>query len=402
MNHFIKYILIALSFMAFVTVANGQNGRKELERKKSSLKKDIAYKNKLLKETSRNKKNSLNQLRLLNNKIREREELIATITSEVNIIDDEINENKDQIAVLKKDIENLKAEYAEMIRFAYKNRSDYDKVMFVFASEDFNQAYKRIKYLQQYSEYRKRQAAAIKRMEETLTEEVSELEKRKEDKQQLLKNKSSEKSSLAEEKKEQQAVYKGLKSKEKQLKKQIKKKEQERRAIQKAIERIIKEAIRRSSKKSNRSLADTPESKALAASFTSNKGKLPWPVKKGVITERFGVHAHPILKHIKVNNNGVTISTENGGQARAVFTGEVSRVLVIPGAGKAIIIRHGDYLTVYGNLSDVYVSSGDKVKTKQVLGTVGTSDGKTSIQFEIHKGQSAEALNPAYWLYNAK
>ena len=146
----------------------------------------------------------------------------------------------------------------------------------------------------------------------------------------------------------------------------------------------------------------TPEAKALAAGFTSNKGKLPWPVERGVVTERFGVHAHPILKHIKVKNNGVTISTEEGQQARAVFSGEVSRVIVIPGAGKAIIVRHGDYLTVYGNLSDVYVSSGDKVTTKQVIGAIASEGGKSEIQFEIRKGQSAEALNPSYWLYNAK
>ena len=402
MYHFSKILIVILVLLTTSICSFGQNGRRELERKKSNLKKDLALKNDILKETMKEKKNSLNQLILLNNKIQEREELIATITSEINLFEDEIEENKKTIATLENDIADLKAEYAEMIRFAYKNRSEYDKVMFVFAAENFNQAYKRLKYLQQYSEYRKRQAEAIKRMEEAMVLKNQELEKKKTQKEKLLKNKSSEISKLDSEKSQQQNVYKNLQDREKELKKEIKKKEEERRAIQKAIERIIEEAITKSRKNKKEKWAITPEGKKLAAIFTSNKGKLPWPVERGVVTERFGVHAHPILKHLKIKNNGVTISTEEGGIARAVFNGEVSKVIVIPGAGKAVIVRHGDYLTVYGNLSDVYVSSGDKIKTKQSIGAIRSEEGKTEIQFEIRKGQSAEALNPSYWLYNAK
>jgi len=209
----------------------------------------------------------------------------------------------------------------------------------------------------------------------------------------LLNDLSSEKNTLANERAEQNKVYSELQSREKELKREIKKYEKEQRALQKAIERIIAEELRKAREASGSKGAEwalTPEAKALAANFTSNKGKLPWPVSKGVIT------------HLKIRNNGVTISTEQGAQARAVFDGEVSMVTVIPGAGKAVIVRHGDYFTVYGNLSDVFVSSGDKITTKQVLGTVITDSDKTEIQFEIRKGQNAETLDPSYWLYNGQ
>lgn len=386
-----------------------QNKRNELESKRANLKKDLEYKSKLLQETAKEKKNSLNHLVLLNKKIKEREELIQTIKTELNLLDEEIAENQRTIEGMQADLVKLKAEYAELIRFANRNRSNYEKIMFVFAAKDFNQAYKRFRYLQEYSSYRKRQAEAIIRLEDNTRQEQQKLIEKKEEKAGLLSKLVDEQGTLASEKEQQNTVYTSLQNKEKELKAEIKKKQEEQVALQKAIERIIAEEIRKA-REAAKAKGDKPESKwtltpeaqALSTNFTSNKGKLPWPVEKGEVTQKFGVHSHPVLSHLKIQNNGLTISTQEGGVARAVFEGEVSKVILIPGAGKAVIIRHGDFLTVYGNLADVYVNSGDKVSTKQKIGTIMTDQGKTDLQFEIRKGQNADTLDPAFWLFGVK
>jgi septal ring factor EnvC (AmiA/AmiB activator) len=402
-----KFLLVLFLIVGFGEISNlqAQNKRTVLERKKNRLKSDIAYKNTLLKKNEKEQDNTLNQLVLLRDKISKRVELIATINSEVKFLNSEIDKNEELIISMERDIDKLKAEYAKMIQFAYRNRSNYDKIMYVFASTDFNQAYKRLRYLQQYSEFRKKQTEDIKRLESVLMKKNAELLAEKSDKEALLNTENKERSTLAEEKNEQQQVYASLQSREEELKKEIKEKQKERQQMQLAIERIIAEEVRLAQQKSTSKSGEwslTPESKALANGFTANKGQLPWPVEKGTITDKYGVHAHPVLKSIKVNNHGVGISTNEGATARAVFEGEVSRIIVIPGAGKAIIVRHGDYLTVYGNLKEVYVAAGDKVKVKQILGEIITIDGKTELQFEIHKGINATTLDPSLWLFKGR
>lgn len=407
MSRLSSFLLVLFLWIGFGNIPDiqAQNKRAVLERKKSRLKSDIAYKNTLLKKNEKEQSNTLNQLILLQDKISKRLELIATINSEVKFLNSEIDKNEELIMSMERDIDKLKAEYARMIQFAYRNRSSYDKIMYVFASEDFNQAYKRLRYLQQYSEFRKKQTEDIKRLENILMKKNAELLAEKADKEALLLTENKEKSILAGEKEQQQQVYASLQSREEELKKEIREKQKERQQMQLAIERIIAEEVRLAQKKNTSKSGEwslTPESKALANSFTANKGQLPWPVEKGTITDKYGVHAHPVLKSIKINNHGVGISTNPGATARAVFDGEVSRIIVIPGAGKAIIVRHGDYLTVYGNLKEVYVAAGDKVKVKQILGEIITIDGKTELQFEIHKGVNATTLDPALWLYKGR
>jgi len=407
MSKLSSFLLVLFLWVGFGNVSNtqAQNKRAVLERKKSRLKSDIAYKNTLLKKNEKEQNNTLNQLVLLQDKISKRLELIATINSEVKFLNSEIEKNEELIMSMERDIDKLKAEYARMIQFAYRNRSSYDKIMYVFASEDFNQAYKRLRYLQQYSEFRKKQTEDIKRLENILMKKNAELLAEKADKEALLLTENKEKSILADEKNEQQQVYASLQSREEELKKEIREKQKERQQMQLAIERIIAEEVRLAQKKNTSKSGEwslTPESKALANSFTANKGQLPWPVEKGTITDKYGVHAHPVLKSIKINNHGVGISTNQGATARAVFDGEVSRIIVIPGAGKAIIVRHGDYLTVYGNLKEVYVAAGDQVKVKQILGEIITIDGKTELQFEIHKGVNATTLDPSLWLFKGR
>lgn len=395
-------LLLLFICMFCASLAFSQD-RKTLEKQKNQLKQDIAYKAKLLEETNKSKSQSLNQLVLLRKKIELREQLIATIKSEIEAINFKIAETEAIIQALERDLVVLKEEYAKMIFYAYKNRSAYDKLMFVFASKDFNQAFKRLKYLQQYAQFRQKQADIITITQSELSRKKKEMEGRRIEKELLLRNEEQEKNHLAIERKEKNSLFANLSTQEKALKEEIKKKEREALALQKAIERVIAEEIRKQkeAEKKKGVLELTPEAKLLSSNFESNKGKLPWPVNKGVITEGFGEHAHPILRGIKTNNNGLNISTDKGALARAVFEGEVIAVLVFPGAGKAIMIRHGEYISVYSNLEEVFVKSGDKIKTKQELGKVITdsSKGKTEVHFEIWKGQTPQ--NPSTWMYKA-
>lgn len=383
-----------------------KQSKKDLENKKKELQKEIEYTNQLLAETKKNKKLSLGQLIALNKKISAREELIATISREISMLEKQIQENNNNISKLQADLERLKKEYARMVYYAYKNQDAYSRLMFVFASKDFEQAYMRLKYLQQYSDYRKKQAEAIVNTKKELNEKVQELETKKADKHVLLGNEQEEKKSLTSEKTEKEQVLSSLQQQETKLKKDLEKKKQDAQKLQQAIQRIIEQELEKAQKQAvaenkpkPQKLILTPEAQQLSNNFSTNKAKLPWPVAKGIISEKFGVHPHPTMKNIDINNNGVDIATNNGSIARAVFDGEVKGVVNMPGAGQFVLIRHGEYLTVYSNLKDVYVNVGDKVTTKQNLGTIlyDDDDAKTILHFEIWKGQTK--LDPEDWLF---
>lgn len=385
-------------------VLMAQSERAKLEKEKSKLKKDIDYKNKLLNETAKSKSTSLSQLVVLRKKIQSREELIATIEREIGFLEEQIDMGESEIEALKKELQVLRDEYAKMIYYAYLNRSSYDRLMFIFSAQDFNQAYKRLKYLQQYSTFRKRQGALILATQDSIQLRIKGLELTKSEKEKLISNIQDEAQLLSNEKQEQQKVFNALSSKEKELKAEIEKQKREAEKLTKAIQRIIEEEIRKQREArggGGSGFMLTPEAKELSDQFASNKGKLPWPLEKGVITEYFGEHWHPILKGIKVNNNGINISTETGARARAVFAGEVTGIVVIPGAGKAVLVRHGEYISVYSNLKDVFVQKGDKVNVKDPIGIILTDPVKvkTEIHFEVWKGQTP--MNPAEWLYKA-
>lgn len=395
-------IVLCLFLVAFSGVA--QNKRKVLEQKKNRLKSDIAYKNTLLQKTEKEKKSSLNRLVLIEGKISKRQELIATIKSEIKLINQNIEENQALIASMERDVKALKEEYARMIQFAYRNRSNYDKIMYVFASDNFNQAYKRVRFLQQYSAFRIKQTEDIARLEAVLVNKNADLLAERAQKETLIQNQKTEQAKLAGEKVEQQKTLANLQSQEDELRKEIKAKQKEQAQLQLAIKKAIEEEIRLAQKKSGekQGWALTPEATMLANSFTANKGKLPWPVENGTITDRFGVHAHPVLKNLKVRNNGVGISTSEGASARSVFDGTVLSINIIPGSGKAVMVSHGNYISVYGNLKEVYVSKGDVVQRKQILGVINTDKDKTELQFEIWNGNDLVALNPSLWLYKAQ
>lgn len=386
--------------------------KKELERKKAELRKEIEYTNKLLSNVQKTKQTSLTTLVNLKKKIAARIELIRTINQEINLYSDEIEQTINEIDELEQEIKQLKDEYARMIYFAYVNQNAYQRLAFIFASRDFNQAYKRVKYLQQYSEARQEQAKQIEKKQVELIEKKAKLEDEKQQKSLLLTSEEKERKQLDQEKNEQIAMISNLQESEKNLRKKLKEKQQAEAKLNKAIENIIKKEIEAAKRKaaaagkknvtSSNALSLTPEAAKLSADFAGNRGKLPWPVEHGVITSTFGEHPHPVLAGIKTKNNGIDINTKKGTVARAIFDGEVTGVVVIPGSNKAVIIRHGEYLSVYSNLDEVYVRMGEKVSVKQPLGLVHTNeeDSKTELHLEIW--QSTTKMDPSGWLYMRK
>ncbi|MBL4716351.1 MAG: peptidoglycan DD-metalloendopeptidase family protein [Bacteroidia bacterium] len=378
-------------------ITNLEKQRIQKEKEKNQLHKDIELGNKLLEETKKTKSVSLNQLQVLNKQIQARKRLIHVINSEIVVLNKQIVEINEVIKSLERDLQSLKDEYAKMIYHAYKNKDSYSRLMFLFAAEDFKQAYHRLKYLQQFSHHRKTQAKLIIRTKESLSNKVSDLEFKKNEKNELLKSKQLENRTLKVEKTNKTKLISNLKAKESELKKEIQAKQRAAQRLNKAIEDIIRKEIESRRKKKEIDL--TPEAKALSNKFETNKGKLPWPVEKGLITGVFGKQSHPVLKGIEINNNGIDIKTNKGSEVRAIFDGTVTGVVSIPGANKAVIIRHGEYLSVYSNLKKVYVNRGDKVSTKEHIGLVHTNnlDGNAEVHFEIWKNTTK--LNPALWIY---
>jgi len=401
-----KYLVFlgVLGLFIFSITAHAQS-KTDLEKKKARLLKEIRLTNKLLKETKKNKELSVGELLILNSKINARNRLIRTMNSEIQLIGNDISSYESNIVLAENEIVRLKSEYAKIIYYAYKHRNTYDKIMFIFASEDVNQAYKRLKYIQQYTEYRKSQAQAIVTTQNDLIQQIAQLKEVQQENSALISLQVQEKEQLSVEKSEQENVVKHLQGQEEDLKKKLKKSEAAKRKLQKAIQRIIEAEIRkareaaRKSGNNSKGFPMTPEAKKLSASFAANKGKLPWPVSTGTITARFGKHPHPVLKGIVINNNGIDISTTKGSKTRAIFSGVVSAVAIFPGEGKVVMIRHGEYISVYSYMSDVFVSKGDKISTKQELGVLVNEAGKNKATMHIEIWKGMTKLNPEYWIY---
>lgn len=395
--------------------------KKELELKKKKLLQEIAMTQKVLEQTQENKEATLQQLVALTKQIAARENLIVTISSEMKVLDRQIVERQETIVKLSEQLVQLKNEYAAMVVFAQRNQSAYNKLMFIFAADNFNQAYKRLKYIQQFNSYRRHQAEFIVNTQVDLRTAIAELELKKKGKDLLLKDEQKEKVKLDGDKKKQAQVAKELQEKEKQLSKELAKKEQQVQRLNKAIEEAIKREIEAAKKKAEEearkkaiaagkpipkttpngggnALTSTPEALKLSNDFTENKGRLPWPVEKGVVIESFGVHPHPVLKGVMVQSNGINIQTEMNAAVRAVFDGEVRSVFTVPGQNKSVLVRHGEYFTVYSNLLSTNVKMGDVIKAKQVIGTVYTVPGRSAAELQFGVWKSITKLDPATWL----
>ncbi|WP_165836069.1 murein hydrolase activator EnvC family protein [Marinifilum breve] len=372
-----------------------------LKKRKEQNEKDIAYTNTLIKNTVKDKKVSLGRLNLLNQRIRSRQSLINSIESEISYIGKQIIQKNRDISKLENELEKLKKQYAKVIVYAHKQRNSYEKLMFLLSSKDFNQAYKRYKYLQQFSEYSRKQGKNIGVKKDSLSAKIVELNKVKAEKVDLLAQKTEENNKLSAEKSQQSALVQKLKKREKQLRDDLRKQKRYAQKLQKEIQKIIERQARlaRKSSKSSGKYAITPEDKTLSLSFDKNKGKLPWPTKTGFISEKFGEHPHPVLRHVTVRNDGVNITTDSKSDCRSVFKGEVTHILSMPGLNNVVIIRHGEFFSVYSNLASVNVKKGDLVQSKEKIGVVYTDNtqDQTVLKFQLWKGSTK--LNPAQWLY---
>jgi septal ring factor EnvC (AmiA/AmiB activator) len=384
--------------MLVSTLSWGQS-LEELRKKKEKTKEQINYTNRLLEEAKKSEKQTLSKYKILNKQIELRTSLITGINTEVGVLDENIGQNAWLINSLNADLEELKKEYARLLIFAQRNNTNYSKVLFVLSASDFNQAYKRMVYLKQYTDYRKRQAELINWMHDLIADKVNRLQVRKTEKETLLQSQKAEADKLALEKKEQGKVLTTLQQQQKDFKNKLQEQQKIESQLSRAIERIIEEEVNRAKKKGKENYEMTHEQKLVSGQFEQNRKRIPWPVDRGVITGHFGVHEHPVLKNIQVKNNGIDISTAQGATARAVFGGEVSRVFQVSGGNAAVIIRHGKYLTVYSNLVNVQVKAGQKVSLKQTIGTIGSDsddDNKSVLKFQIWKEN--EKLDPEQWI----
>lgn len=399
----LNYLLLFLALVLSVNASGQKTKRQRLEARRTQLQKDIVYINALLSNTKRKEKNLLNEVKDLNDKIKKREDLITTISNESKELGNEIYLNQLEINKQNRNLKTLKKDYASMIYKSYKSKSQNSRIMFLLSSENFYQAYKRFQYMKQYTSFRKNQGEEIQRKTIELQVLTDSLKIKKEQKQTLLNEKKEEQSVIEKEKNEQERLLSGVKKKENKYKKQIRKFQKEENRINAQIDKLIRDAIAASNKNTkNASLTTfnlTPEDIELASKFTSNKGKLPWPVEKGYVSTYYGKQPHPIVKKVIIQSNGVRITTDNGSMARAVFEGTVLAVQVMSGNKKAVLIQHGNYITVYKNLENIRVSKGDNVKTKQEIGTIFTDKitGKTILGFVLSNNTKTE--NPTLWIY---
>lgn len=377
--------------------------QKQLEEQRLRLKKEIKQINSLLFTNTKTRKNALTEVEDLQVKLNVRTELIKITNQQANLLTRRIKLNQRSISDQQNDLEQLKAEYAKIIQKSYASKSLLNRLMFLFSSESFLQAYKRIQYLKQYARYRRKQGKAITEKTNLLKQLNETLKEEKATKLALIEENRAVQEQLGKERKQQEALIKTLKRKERTLAAQISKKERERKVIDREINRLIREAIAASNrvagKSGKKTFELTPEAKLIATNFQANKGRLPWPLEKGVVIQGFGRQRHPVVKTTTIQSNGVILATEPSAQVRSVFEGEVMSVIVIKGSNPSVLIRHGNFITLYTNLAKLYVKKGEKVKAKQAIGEVFTNrqTGKTQLQFGIFN--NVKALNPKDWVY---
>ncbi len=390
-------------------VAAQSDKQKILEEKRQALIEEIKQINTLLFNTKREGKSVLTQVEDLNSRIYARQNLIRITNQQANLLTRKINDNLSKISQLRDELSELKEDYAKMITKSYKSKSQQNRIMFLLSSENFLQAYKRLQYINQYTKHRKKQGESIKKKTILLQTLNVDLIEQKKIKRVLIEENKIAKANLTKEKKDQEILIASLKRNEGRFTNQIQTKQREANKIDKQIETLIKEAIaasnkskgkENSAKESSITFALTAEAKVLSTSFTNNKGKLPWPVKNGVVVKQYGKQQHPQLPNVTTFNSGVEIATESNAKARAVFNGVVLEIQQLKGANKAIYIQHGNYISIYNNMAKILVKKGDKVTIKQDLGTVFTnpSTGKTILKFLIYK--NTIRMNPADWVFN--
>jgi septal ring factor EnvC (AmiA/AmiB activator) len=406
-----KYIF-SLVFLIFSSLVWGQNdAQKKLEERKAKLIEEIRLNEKLLREQKTKEKSVVNIIQAQNSKITLREKLIVTNEKQAKLLNDDIYKNQLQLNKLNRELKSLKEDYAAMIVKSYKGRSERSRAMFLLSSSSFLQAYKRAQYMKQYASYRKNQGEEIINKSAEIEVQNIKLAASKEEKEKLIAEQEKEKIALEEERKEQQKLMNTIKKDQKKIVAEINKKQKEAKDIDRKIQELIRAAIAEANRKTAKATGTktistgtsaskivlTPEGKIISDNFKANRGRLPWPVKKGFVSIKFGSQPHPVVRSTQINSNGVEITTNQGADAIAVFGGEVFLVQIITPIKKAVYVQHGDFITVYYNLSSVNVSKGDKIKENQVIGKIFTDgNGKTAIKFSVL--QNDVFLNPQSWL----
>ncbi|MCK9481867.1 MAG: peptidoglycan DD-metalloendopeptidase family protein [Bacteroidia bacterium] len=409
-NFFLKYILLVFVAVFVINTAQAQD-RKTLERKKIAAQKEIDLTKKILLQTGKQKTDNLHALMAIKNLIKAREKLIYTLSQQVDEVANELEIQKEELIVLESRLEAEKGNYAKLIVNTYKTRGTYNEVAFIFSSTGFFNALTRLKYLKMFSNEQDRLVHSIEEKKVQIHDAIVRLEKLKIELESLLGQRVQERDKLEGDKVQKDEMVKSLSNREKELNEKLKKQQaaynELDRQIKIAIQREIEEARKKreaenkkkgktEENKSNVNIL-TPEAQALSNEFAGNRLKLPWPTETGFITQKFGNNAHPTLAGIYIENNGVDIATQKGTKARAVFKGEVVTIFQVPGMGKAILINHGEYYSVYARLDEIFVKQGQKVNTKESLGIIFTDDsGKTELHFEIWK--NTDKLNPEQWL----
>lgn len=413
--------LLIFFFLLFAFAASAQTEQQKLERRKAQIQKEILENESQLRDVRTKERSANREIEAQNKKIKLKEQLIRTTEHQVRLLNDDLYSTQRNINDLKKELTALKDDYAEMIRKSYKSRSMQSRAMFLLSSENFLQAYKRAQYMKQYASYRKAQGEEIKKKTDQLTAYTAHIESQKKVQEQLLAENEKERLDLLKVKHEQEVLVGSLKKDQRKLAAEIRKKQQENRNIDRRIDELIKRAIAEANRKAAEEAARknpaqasairkqaaaapdkivlTPEGKLISDNFRGNKGKLGWPVERGVVSLGYGKGIpHPVHRTLEVNNSGLEITTEPGTQARAVFGGEVFSVIQITPLNHAVIILHGDYFTIYQNLINVSVSKGDKVSLKQPLGRIRTTgeSGRTVLKFLIKHNNVYE--NPQSWL----
>lgn len=409
-NRFLKGFIIIYLCLTFNQNLNAQD-RKKLEAEKAKIEREIENINVILNETKKTKNLSASQLNILRKKIKDREALIVNISKQTQVLNGEIQNTQKSIFQLNEEINFLKKEYIQMLRMAQKNKTSANRLLFIFSAKDYSQAYQRYVFFKQYGQLQKQKMFEIQQKTNELEKKTNELVVKKVNQESLLSQQEKQKSELTKEQKEKQSTINSLQKKERQLANQIKEKQERRKKLQNQINAAIQAEVKRQTqiaaktktkeetKTSSKEyvMSATPEEIQLSKDFTSNKGRLPWPTEHGIITSNYGTHPHPDIKGVMIENLGVDIRTKRGSSVRAVFDGEVVRVFTGPNGQKVIILRHGEYMTVYTNLSNVFVSAGNKVKTKQSIGIIHTNtEDVTEINFQVWKGNNRQ--NPSTWI----
>lgn len=416
-----RVVWVVILCLASVLPAIGQKSAKvrELENQRKAALAEIEMTNKLLSETRRSAQNSLNRLNLLSQQILQRKKVISLLNQEINVIDKEIEDIRTELSKLGNELDSKRDNYGKSVQNLQKRLNSQDRLLFILSADNFSQSLRRMRYLREYADWQKRQAGEIMGKQRQIQEKRDELEKTREEKQQLLITRESESRKLQDEEVGQKREVDELNKKQRQLQADLKKKQQQANALNRQIEKQIAEEVARAEAEaraakegeskstvkervadSKGGYAMTKEEKKLSDNFAGNRGRLPFPVSgQYTIVSTYGEQQHPELKYVKTQNNGIDIQTTAGAEARAVFNGEVTAVFVVPGYNNSVIVRHGNYLTIYSNLIEVFVKKGDKVSTRQALGRIYTdseNDNSTILSFQLWKEKVKQ--NPLVWL----